>query len=132
MLNSFTDSKRVGTESLNKQADTVEKCEEAAIIEIIIKEYEEIIRTNKKDTVCVSYHRGKVLRRFRRLKQKDKFVKMVQKFNFTQNSMIFKINIVNLIEKCPRLVKSSVTLGFLKIYFKDIKKDFEENSNKSG
>ena len=132
MLNLFTDSKRVGTESLNKQADTVEKCEEAAIIEIIIKEYEEIIRTNKKDTVCVSYHRGKVLRRFRRLKQKDKFVKMVQKFNFTQNSMIFKINIVNLIEKCPRLVKSSVTLGFLKIYFKDIKKDFEENSNKSG
>ena len=132
MLNSFTDSKRVGTESLNKQADTIEKCEEAAIIEIIIKEYEEIIRTNKKDTVCVSYHRGKVLRRFRRLKQKDKFVKMVQKFNFTQNSMIFKINIVNLIEKCPRLVKSSVTLGFLKIYFKDIKKDFEENSNKSG
>ena len=132
MLNLFTDSKRVGTESLNKQADTVEKCEEAAIIEIIIKEYEEIIRTNKKDTVCVSYHRGKVLRRFRRLKQKDKFVKMVQKFNFTQNSMIFKINIVNLIEKCPRLVKSSVKLGFLKIYFKDIKKDFEENSNKSG
>ena len=132
MLNSFTDSNRVGTEALNKQADTVEKCEEAAVIEIIVKEYEEIIRTKKKDTVCVSYHRGKVLRRFRRLKQKDKFVTMVQKFNFTQNTMIFKISIVNLIDKCPRLVKSLVTLGFLKIYFKDIKKDFEENSNKLG
>ena len=57
---------------------------------------------------------------------------MVQKFNFTQNTMIFKISIVNLIDKCPRLVKPSVTLGFLKIYFKDIKKDFEENSNKLG
>ena len=57
---------------------------------------------------------------------------MVQKFNFTQNTMIFKISIVNLIDKCPRLVKSLVTLGFLKIYFKDIKKDFEENSNKLG
>lgn len=132
MLNSFTDSNRVGTEALNKQADTVEKCEEAAVIEIIVKEYEEIIRTKNKDTVCVCYHRGKVLRRFRRLKQKDKFVTMVQKFNFTQNTMIFKINIVNLIDKCPRLVKSSVTLGFLKIYFKDIKKVFEENSNKLG
>ena len=132
MLNSFTDSNRVGTEALNKHADTVEKCEEAAVIEIIVKEYEEIIRTKKKDTVCVSYHRGKVLRRFRRLKQKDKFVTMVQKFNFTQSTMIFKINIVNLIDKCPRLVKSLVTLGFLKIYFKDIKKDFEENSNKLG
>ena len=132
MLNSFTDSNRVGTEALNKQADTVEKCEEAAVIEIIVKEYEEIIRTKNKDTVCVCYHRGKVLRRFRRLKQKGKFVTMVQKFNFTQNTMIFKINIVNLIDKCPRLVKPSVTLGFLKIYFKDIKKDFEENSNKLG
>lgn len=68
MLNTFTDSKRVRTEALNKQADTVEKCEEAAIIEITVKEYEEIIRTKKKDTACVAYHRGKVLRRFRRLK----------------------------------------------------------------
>ena len=54
---------------------------------------------------------------------------ITKEYKIKVNAMIFKINILNLIHKFPRLVKSSVTLGFLKIYFKDVKKDFEKNSN---
>ena len=42
--------------------------------------------------------------------------------------MIFKINIVNLTDKYPRLIKSSVILGFLKNYYKDMKEIRDKNS----
>ena len=45
--------------------------------------------------------------------------------------MIFKINTVKLIDKYPKRIKSSVTLNFLKNYFKDIKQVCNENSNES-
>ena len=43
--------------------------------------------------------------------------------------MIFKINIVKLIDKYSKLMKSSVTLRFLENYYKDIKETCNENSN---
>ena len=44
-----------------------------------------------------------------------------------KSKIIFKINIFKLIEKYPKLMRSSVTLTFLKNYLKDIKKVCEEN-----
>ena len=43
--------------------------------------------------------------------------------------MIFKINIDKLIDKYPKLMMSSVTLGFKKSYFKDITEICNENPN---
>ena len=43
--------------------------------------------------------------------------------------VIFKINIVKLIDKHPKLMKSSVTLGFLKTCYKNIKHICNENPN---
>ena len=40
---------------------------------------------------------------------------------------MFKINVFKLIKKHLKLMKSSVTLTFLKNYFKDIKQVCEEN-----
>lgn len=48
-------------------------------------------------------------------------------FKVHKTTMIFKINLVKLIDKHPKLMKSSVTLGFLKTYFKDIKEIRGEN-----
>ena len=42
--------------------------------------------------------------------------------------MIFKINIMNLTDKYPTLIKSSVILGFLKNYYKDMKEIRDKNS----
>ena len=48
-------------------------------------------------------------------------MKLVGDFKVHNSTIIFKINILKLIDKYPKLMKSSVTLSFLKNYFKDIK-----------
>ena len=113
----------VETEELNKKADKAEKPEDVAAI---IKQYEDIICTKNKNIMSIAYHQGKV---FKRIKDKENFTKLVNKFKVHESTMIFKINIFNLIDKHPKLMKSSVTLGFLKNCYKDIKQLCNENSN---
>ena len=105
----------IETEELNEKAEKVEKPENAADI---IKKYEEILRTKRKGIISVVYHQGKVFSRFR---EKKKFVRLVANFKIHKNTIIFKINVFKLIQKYPRLIKSSVTLSFMKNYFKDTK-----------
>ena len=96
----------------------------------IIKKYEEILRTKRKGIISVAFHQGKVFKRF---KGKEKFMHMVGKLKIHKNTIIFKINLFKLIEKHPKLMKSSVTLMFLKNYFKYIKqicKEIQANLNK--
>ena len=56
---------------------------------------------------------------------------MVGKLKIHKSTIVFKINVFKLIEKHPKLMKSSVTLTFLKNYFKDIRQICEENSSES-
>ena len=100
-------------DDLNELAEKVEKPEDAANM---IKQYEEILRTKRKDIISVAYHLGKVFSRFR---EKEK---LVSKSGVHKNTIIFKINVFMLIDKYPKLMKSSVTLTFLKNCFKDMKK----------
>ena len=64
--------------------------------------------------MSIAYHQGKVFKKF-----KDKVHK---------TTIIFKINIFKLCEKFPKLLKSSIGLGFLKNYYKDIKQICSENA----
>ena len=77
------------------------------------------------------HHRGCVLPRedFKHFKEKEKFIQMVGKLKIHKSTIVFKINLFKLIEKHPKLLKSSVTLTFLKNYFKDIKQICKENSS---
>ena len=113
----------VETDQLNKKAEEVQKPEEAAAI---IKQYEEIIRTKKKEIISIAYHQGKVFKMFR---DKEKFIKLVNEFKVHKTTIIFKINIFKLCEKYPKLLKSSIGLGFLQNYYEDIKQICEENLN---
>ena len=54
---------------------------------------------------------------------------MVGKLKVHKSTIIFKINILKLIDKHPKLMKSSATLSFLKNYYKDIKQICEEKPN---
>ena len=100
---------------LDEQTDKVEKLEDAIDM---IKKYEEILQTKRKGITAVTFHQGKVFKRF---KEKEKFMQMVGKLKIRKSAIIFKINLFKLIEKHPKLMKSSVTLTFLKNYFKYIK-----------
>ena len=110
-------------EDLNKLAEKVEKPGDAADI---IKQYEEIHRTKRKGMISVVYYQGKIFKRF---KEKEKLIQMVSRLKIHKSTIIFKINIFKLIDKHPRLMKSSVTLTFLKNFLKDIKKICAENSS---
>ena len=63
-----------------------------------------------------------------KIKDKKKFIKLVNELKVHKNTIIFKINIFKLINKRPKLM-SSVTLDFLKNYYKDIKQICNENLN---
>ena len=89
----------IETEELNEKADKVEKSENVATI---IKQNEEKVRTKKKN-ICIAYRQQKVFGRFN---EREKFIKL------HKNTIIFKINIDKLIDKYPKLMMSSVTLGF--------------------
>ena len=103
----------VKIEKLNNRADKVEKPEDAADI---IREYEEILRAKKRASSWLRFTKEKFLNALRKRKSFKKW-----------STIIFKINIFKLIEKYPKLMRSSVTLIFLKNYLKDIKKFCEDN-----
>ena len=48
-------------------------------------------------------------------------MRLVADFGVHKGTIIFKINVFKLLGKYPKLKKSSVTLSFMKNYFKDIK-----------
>ena len=93
----------------------------------MIQEYENIIRRKKIRIINIVFHQGKVFKRF---KDKDNFIKLVTEFKVHKSTIIFKINIYKLCKRFPKLMKSSIGLGFLKTYNKDINK-FVTKMNRS-
>ena len=107
-------------ENLNKEAKKIQEPEKAA--SIIIR-YEDIIKTKNKEIINVAYHQGQVFTRF---KEKEKFAKLVSELGIYKTTIIFRINVFKLCKKRPKLLKSSIGLGFFKNYHKDIKAICEE------
>ena len=67
----------------------------------IIKEYKDIIKTNKKNIIFFAYQQGKVFRKF---KENRKFNSLIKQFKITKSTIIFKINIVKLVDKYPKMM----------------------------
>ena len=120
-MDSLVYNENINTEDLNEPADWVEGYEETVNI---IKEYEDIIKTNKKNIIFFTYQQGKVFRKF---KDCTNFGSLVKQFKITKCTIIFKIHIIKLVDKYPKIMTSSITLNFLKNYYKDIKNICEEN-----
>ena len=120
LLDSITIDEVLECEDLNKEAEEVQDSERAAEI---IKRYEDIIKTKNKGIINVAYHQGQVFKRF---KEKEKFTKLVTELGIHKNTIIFRINVFKLCKKHPKLLKSSIGLGFFKNYHKDIKAICEE------
>ena len=65
----------------------------------------------------------------KRFKDKERFVRLVNEFKVHKSTITFKINIFKLCGKYTKLIKSTIGLGFLKNYNKDIKEICNKNSN---
>ena len=121
LLNSMIIDENLEFHDLNKEAEEIQDPEKAAEI---IKRYEDIIKTKNKGIINVAYHQGQVFKRF---KEKEKFAKLVSELGFYKTTIIFKINAFKFCKKYPKLLKSSIGLGFFNSYHKDIKAICEEN-----
>ena len=114
-MDSITIDEVLECKDLNKEAEDVQDLETTTEI---IKRYEDIIKTKKKEMINVAYHQGQVFKRF---KEKEKFTELVNELGIHKNTIIFKINVFKLCKKYPKLLKSSIGLGFFKHCHKDIK-----------
>ena len=121
LLDSMTIDEIVKFDDLNREAEEVQDPEKAVII---IEQYENIIKTKRKGIINVAYHQGQVFKRF---KEKEKFAKLVSELGIHKTTIICKINVFKLCKKYPKLLTSSIGLGFFKNYYKDIKAICEEN-----
>ena len=121
LLDSMAIGEIVEFDDLNKEAEKIEDLEKAAEI---IKRYEDIIQTKNKGIINVAYHQGQVFKRF---KEKEKFAKLVSELGIHKTTIICRINAFKLCKKYPKLLTSSIGLGFFKDYYKDIKAICEEN-----
>ena len=108
LIESMVVNEVVESDELYKQAEEVQDPEEAAYV---IKQYESIIRTKKKGMINMAFHQGKVFKKF---KYKEKFITLVNKLGIHKTTVIFKVNVYKLCERHPKLLKSSIGLGFLK------------------
>ena len=120
LLDFITIDEVLESKDLNKEAEEVDNPERGAEI---IKQYEDIIKTKNKGIINVAYHQGQVFKRF---KEKEKFAELVSELRIHKNTITFKINVFKLCKKHPKLLKSSIGLGFFKNYHKDIKAICEE------
>ena len=121
LLDSMIIDKNLEFDDLNKEAEEVQDPEKAAKI---IKRYEDIIKTKRKGIINVAYYQGQVFKRF---KEKEKFAKFVSELGIHKTIIICNINVFKLCKKYPKLLTSSIGLGFFKDYHKDIKAICEEN-----
>ena len=121
LIESIVINEVVETDELNKQAEEVQDLQEAAKV---IQKYEYIIRTKNKGVISIAYHQGKAFKKF---KDKEKFITLVSLLEIHKNTIIFKINVFKLCERHPKLLKSSIGLGFFKNSHKDIKQICKEN-----
>ena len=89
-------NENVDKEELIMNADIVKDCQEALNI---IKEYEGVIKTNKRNIICFSYQQV-----FKKFKETKKCKKLAEQIKITKSTTIFKIDIVKLIDKYPKMM----------------------------
>ena len=111
----------IESEELIKKIEEAEDPEKAAEL---TQDCESIIRTNKKGITRIAYHQGKIFKKF---KDKEKFISLVDKLGIHKTTIILKINIFKLYHKYTKLLNSSVGLEFFQNYNKDIKVICNEN-----
>ena len=79
---------------------------------------DKVIKSNKCNTLWLASQQRQIFEKF---KMNDNFMNMVKEFWISKSTKLFKILIVKLLNKYPRMKNSSLFLNFLKNNFKIIK-----------
>ena len=108
VVDSIINNDIIETKESNEKSDKADKPEYATAL---IKQYQDIIHTKKKKIISSAYHQGKIFKRF---KDKKKFIKIVIELKLHKSAIIFKINIVQLIDKQRKFIRD---IRFIKKLF---------------
>ena len=81
---------------LEEKASKVKINEDAAAV---IREFKEIIKSNKRNIVYLAYQQGKVSIKF---KENEKFSEMVKQFEMSKSTIIIKTNTIKVIDSTLR------------------------------
>ena len=106
LLDSLVYNGHINKDDLSARVDTIKDRQEGIKI---VKECENIIKTNKKKIISFAYEQGKIFKKF---KEDIKFKNLVEQFRINKRTIIFKINIVKSVDKYSKILISSVTLSF--------------------
>ena len=106
LLDSLVYNGHINKDDLSARVDTIKDRQEGIKI---VKECENIIKTNKKKIISFAYEQRKIFKKF---KEDIKFKNLVEQFRINKRTIIFKINIVKSVDKYSKMLISSVTLSF--------------------
>ena len=85
-----------------------------------------LIKINKNNILIIAYKQGKIFRKF---KTDNKFISTASAFKISKAMINFKIDIVEFIDKYPKMEKSCISLYYLKNHFRIIKEVCRENAS---
>ena len=92
----------------------------------IIKDYEHIIRSKKKRILNAAYRKGLLLKNF---KNSNKLEQMLQKIEVSKSTVYFKLKLLKLLEKNPKIQYLSLSLNLFKDYVETFKEVCKEIGN---
>ena len=75
----------------------------------VVQEFQEIIKNKKRDILWLAYHQGQIFQKF---KEKERFIKMVLKFDIIKLILVLKIVLSKPIDNYPK-IKKFVAIPFL-------------------
>ena len=92
----------------------------------LVKKIGKLIKCNKNNILTLAYQQGKVFQKF---KNDNKFVNAVTEFEKSKATINFKTDIINFIDRYPRMKKSCISLFYLKNNFRIIKNICQEHAS---
>ena len=91
----------------------------------LVGRIERIMKSKKTNILILAYHQGLIFKKF---KEKNKFTGAVTNLKISKVIIDFKIGIIKFIDDYIKMRKSSVSIHFLKNYFKTIKEVCREDA----
>ena len=93
----------------------------------MVKEYDTIIRSQKKDILNVAYRQGII---FKKIKVSEKILEMVKKIGVSKSTIYLKTKLSKTLDKCPKLKRLHFSLKLFNDNSKTIKETCKESESK--
>ena len=117
------EEEEINTKELEKSIKKTDNPNDAGEL---VKKIDKLIKCSKNNILTLANQQGMVFQKF---KKNNKFVNAVTEFEISKTTMNFKIDVVNIFDKYPKMRKSCISLFYLKNNFRIIKNVCQEHAS---